>query len=132
MPDCAELETLNRLTFAAENRGSDGKIGDEPWDVFLGRVLADDFVLRRSNAAKPDDDRATLVRAIRDGEPAERRVLADEARSWCSDTLGVVTCPVEMMRGADVHRYQNVKVFTRRPGEEWRCVYWQVTEAPPR
>jgi hypothetical protein len=53
-----------------------------------------------------------------------------EAKVWATDTLGVVTCPVELSRDGQLHRYHNIKVFTRKPAADWQCVYWQVSESP--
>jgi hypothetical protein len=132
MDECAQLRELNRETFQAEQRGKDGKIQDKTWDEFLREALADDFILRRSNPARNDETRAQMIDAIAASTPVERQVIEEEVRAWCTDTLGAIVCPVEMVRDGAVHRYQNIKVFTRTPPGAWRCVHWQVTEAPVR
>jgi hypothetical protein len=128
---CTELERLNRDTFRAEAKE---QIGQKQWDQFLRSVLADDFAIRRSDKTIPNQDRETMIAWIAERPVAERRLLEDEVVSWCDDgTLGVVTCPVTMVREGTVHRYQNVKVFRKEAQQQqghWQCVYWQVTEAP--
>jgi hypothetical protein len=127
MDDCDSLIQLNRDLFAAEEKAW---IGDEPWDHWLGRVLAQDFTIRRSNAAVPRQGRDTMIRWIRERQGVPRRLLPPETL-WSCRSLGVITGPVLMPDGmGQVRRYQNIKVCRRHPAHGWQCVYWQVTEEP--
>jgi hypothetical protein len=125
--ECAELRQLNRQTFLAEERR---RIGDMSWREFLERSLGEDFLIRRARADLGNQNREQMLDWIEEHPSVERTVKEDEVVAWCSDTLGVVISPLEMLRDGAVHRYQNVKVFTRSPRAAWQCVYWQVTEMP--
>ena len=124
---CAELRELNRQTFLAEEQR---RIGDTGWRQFLERSLAVHFLIRRSRADVPNQNREQMLDWIEQHPTVERTIKEDEVAVWCSDALGVAISPVELFRDGAVHRYQNVKVFTKGPGDSWKCVYWQVTEAP--
>jgi hypothetical protein len=128
MDDCDALARLNRDLFAAEEKRW---IGRETWDEWLGRVLEDDFSLRR---ARPDigrQDRAAMIAWIA-AHPVARRQLLPVETLWCAKSLGVIVGPVLMRddQGA-ARRYQNIRVFRRHPLRGWQCAYWQVTEEPP-
>ncbi len=126
--DCTDnMKELNRRTFKAEEKES---VGADSWDAFLERVLADEFAIRRSDPKVANQDRAQMIRWINEKPVIPRKLIEDELRAWCTDTLGVVTCPIEQVRDGVLHRYQNVKVFRREPPGDWQCVCWQVTEAP--
>ena len=74
----AELEELNDNTFLAEAKGS---IGERSWREYLDAVLADDFVLRRSAAEKPDEDRAEMLKSIdRTANPPRRSIVPGSIR----------------------------------------------------
>jgi hypothetical protein len=124
---CAELRELNRNTFLAEERRN---IGEKSWREFLGQSLAEDFTIRRARADLPNQNRQQMLGWVEQASTVERTIRDDETVAWCADNLGVVACPVEMVRDGRVHRYQNVKVFRKHPGASWQCVYWQVTESP--
>ena len=126
--DCADtLKGLNRQTFKAEERES---IGTEHWDAFLERVLSDQFAIRRSDPKVANQNREDMIRWIGEKPVVKRKIIQDELQVWCTDTLGVVACPIELVRFGVVRKYQNIKVFRReRPGD-WQCVCWHVTEAP--
>ena len=124
---CAELRELNRNTFLAEERRN---IGENSWREFLEQRLAEDFMIRRARADLPNQNRQQMLGWIEQASVVERTIRDDEAVAWCTDNLGVVACPVEMVRDGAVHRYQNVKVFRKHPSRSWQCVYWQVTESP--
>jgi hypothetical protein len=126
--NCTHLRDLNLQTFTAEAKAED--IGGKPWRTFLEGVLSDDFLLRRSDASKPNEGKEAMLDRIEAGPIRTRHPLHNEIRAWCTDTLGVVAGPVEMDIDGVRHRYQNVKVFRREPGGNWECVYWQVTETP--
>ncbi|GAA4102957.1 hypothetical protein [Nonomuraea soli] len=122
-----ELRVLNEQLVAAECRQT---IDGLPWEEFLDRVLADDFVLRRSAADRPDEDKATFLQNVRSEEKPLQRSLVGNAAIWEADTVGVVTCTIRVPgRDSD---FRNVRVFTRAtPGSSaWACVYWQVTATP--
>jgi hypothetical protein len=121
------LKELNRQTFKAEEKES---IGGERWDDFLKRVLASEFAIRRSDPTVPNQNREDMIRWINEKPVVKRKIIEDELRAWCNDTLGVVACPIEMVRDGVLHRYQNIKVFRREPRGDWQCVCWQVTGAP--
>ena len=125
--DRAELMQLNQQTFAAEERRDVEGMG---WREFLEGVLDPRFTIRRSRADVPNQSRDEMIEWIAKSTVAARTIREEDAVVWRSDTLGVVTCPVEMQREGALHRYQNVKVFAKKPGESWRCVYWQVSESP--
>ncbi len=124
--NCTELRKLNQDTFDAEDQK---KIGDDDWEEFLRNVLGAEFTIRRSGLTVPDQNLEQMIEWIKEHPVAKRNLL--DVVSWCDETLGVVTCPVTMMRDDNkLHRYQNIKVFKKQPRGQWQCVYWQVTEAP--
>lgn len=126
--DCDVLKRLNQDTFDAEAKKA---IGNDRWDEFLRNVLADEFIIRRSNPAIPDQTREQMIDWIGQRPVAERALLVSEVAGWCNETLGAVTCPVTMHDNAGkFRRYQNIKIFKRQPQGHWQCLYWQVTEAP--
>jgi hypothetical protein len=124
---CAELRELNRDTFLAEEKRN---ISDKSWREFLEQSLADDFMIRRARADLPNQTRQQMLDWIEAASIVERTIRDDETVTWCTDTLGAVVCPIEMVKDGAVHRYQNVKLFRKHPGTFWQCVYWQVTESP--
>lgn len=125
--DCHELKELNQATFDAEEMK---KIGDDSWDDFLRKVLAGDFIIRRSNPAVPNQNREEMIAWIESHPPATRNLLTTEILAWWNETLGVVIGPVIMNdHEGKLRRYQNIKVFQKRQ-THWKCIYWQVTEAP--
>jgi hypothetical protein len=118
------LSDLNADTFRAENREGD-------WEKLMRDTLADDFVLRRANKARPDETREQAIEAIR-VDTRRRELLQDTVRVWQSETVGVVTCVVELVEpppSPEDRYFQNVKVFQARDGA-WRCVHWQVSGKP--
>ncbi|MBI1929944.1 hypothetical protein HYR99_37545 [Candidatus Poribacteria bacterium] len=123
--ECMKLRKLNQDTFDAEAKK---KIGEDNWDEFLKKVLADEFIIRRSNPAVPNQTKAEMLRWIEKHPAADRDPL--EPLVWCDQNLGVVVCPVMMVRDGTPHKYQNIKVFKKQPQGNWQVVYWQVTEAP--
>jgi hypothetical protein len=123
--ECLELKKLNKETFDAEAKKN---IGTDSWREFLNKVLADDFIIRRSNPAVPNQAKAEMLIRIEEHTAVEREI--GEAVVWCDRELGVVVCPVMMLRDGKPHQYQNIKVCKKRPQGEWQVVYWQVTEAP--
>ncbi len=123
--NCIELKKLNQETFDAEAKK---KIGKDNWDEFLKKILADDFIIRRSNPAFSNQTKAEMLKWIEDHSVTERKL--GEAIAWCDQELGVVVCPVTMIHDGKSHRYQNIKVFQKQLQGEWQIVYWQVTEAP--
>src|SRR6478735_7642170 len=64
-----DLVRLNELMFQTEAQPD---VQGTAWEKFLGNVLADDFHLRRSNPAKPLEDKATFLAATRASEPSSR------------------------------------------------------------
>ena len=122
--DAVTLTRLNEVTFRAENREGD-------WEPTLRALLSDHFVLRRANKARPDEGGEALIEAIRH-DARQRRLIEDTVRVLDSDSIGVVTCVVELLDAPapDDRFFQNVKVFRRSGGEEWRLVYWQVSGKP--
>lgn len=121
------LQDLNRRTFLAEEQQP---IDGIEWSTYLSSILAPEFLLRRGNPQVANQTPAEMIDWIRT-HPTSGRVVKDrEAKVWATDALGVVTCPVEVIRDGVLHRYENIKVFTRKPSAEWQCVYWQVSESP--
>jgi hypothetical protein len=124
----AELEELNNNTFRAEAKES---IGERSWREYLELVLADDFVLRRSAAEKPDEDRVKMLESIdRTENPQKRSIVPGSVRVWSSQEVGVVASTVTLLINEDMKAFGNVKVFMREPADRWRCVYWQVSAKP--
>jgi hypothetical protein len=124
----ADLEDLNANTFRAESKEP---IGEKSWRAYLEHVLADDFVLRRSAAEKPDEDRASLLDSIENTKsPPKRSIIPGSVRVWSSQEVGVVASTVTMPLQGETKAFENVKVFTREPPDRWRCVYWQVSAKP--
>jgi hypothetical protein len=123
-----QLQKLNMDTFAAEARR---KIGEETWDVFLTRVLAPDFILRRAGKGKLDERKGRMIE-VTSGAPIRHRIVEEPVTIWCNETLGVVTCSITLDPPAPdtTNRFQNTKVFKKAEGGDWQCVYWQVTEVP--
>ena len=101
-----ELGRLNQLMFEAEAQQD---VEGVPWEQFLADALADDFVLRRSAAAKPPEDRAAFLTATREAVPATRTVVG--TRQWLSDSIGVVTSVVEVAGRPE--QFTNTRVFTK-------------------
>jgi hypothetical protein len=120
----ATLVELNAQTFRAENREGD-------WELFLRQTLAEDFVLRRANRLRPDEDAETTVVAIAN-DTRTRRLLEESVRVAASETLGVVISVVELSDPPtpDDRFFQNVKVFRRSGDDDWRLSYWQVSGRP--
>lgn len=121
-----KLKELNEQLFAAESRHA---VEGVPWDEFLDRVIADNFILRRSAADRSDEDKATFLQRVRSEEKPLQRSLVGNPTIWEADTVGVVTCTIRVPeRDSD---FRNIRVFTRpNPGSTaWACVYWQVTAA---
>ena len=118
------LSSLNAETFRAENREGD-------WEGFLRATLAVEFVLRRANKAKPDEDAETMIAAIAN-DTRDRRLLEETVRVFEGETVGVVTSVVELAdpRSPEDRFFQNVKVFQRMAGDDWRLSYWQVSGKP--
>ncbi len=124
--ECADLRNLNQDTFDAEAKK---KIGNDDWDQFLRKVLADEFAIRRSNPTIPNQSREEMIDWIAKHPVAKRNL--DDVVAWCNETLGVVTCSITMNDSeGKLHRYQNIKVFKKQLPGNWQCLYWQVTEAP--
>jgi len=123
--DCMELKKLNQETFDAEAKK---KIGKDNWDEFLKKVLADEFIIRRSNPALSNQTKAEMLKWLERHSAAERKL--GEAIAWCDQELGVVVCPLTMVINGTIHKFQNIKVFEKKSSGNWQIVYWQVTEAP--
>jgi hypothetical protein len=96
-------------------------------EEFLDETLADDFILRRSAAAKPLEDKAAFLAAAREAQPATRTIVAGRTRKWVSESIGVITSVVEVT-GRPEH-FTNTRVFTAGGRYGWRCHWWQVTAA---
>lgn len=119
MTDEDKLIKLNEDTFAAEAREN---IHGEDWEKFLRSVLADDFRIRRSDPAKPPQDKNEMIAYIRESNPANRQICNVKV---CQDAgYGVVTSIVTVE--GDDDRFHNIKVFTRYRSEEWQCIYWRA------
>jgi hypothetical protein len=119
-----EIEQLNALMFEAEaHRDCEGV----PWSEFFGRVLADDFALRRSAASKPLEDRDTFLQATRDAQPAGRTIVPGSVRVWESDSVAAVSSVVELEGRPE--QFTNTRVFSVGGPYGWRCNWWQVTAA---
>jgi hypothetical protein len=118
------LASLNADTFRAENREGD-------WEALLRSTLADDFVLRRANKAKPDEDADMTIAAIAN-DTRQRTLLEQTVRIFEGDTVGVVTSVVELTDAPapEDQFFQNVKVFQRVAGDDWQLTYWQVSGKP--
>lgn len=119
-----DLKKLNEDTFTAESQGS---VDCVDWDVFLNRVLSDDFRIRRSNLTIPLQNRDEMIAHIqKDKNPAKRQV--DKVVKVEDGNYGVVTSIVTLEGQTD--RFHNIKVFFQQPSKNWQCVYWQVSKLP--
>lgn len=126
--NCMEdLKKLNQQTFRAE---SQEKIGEDSWNDFLEKVLAEEFIIRRSNPGVSNQTKAEMLIWIAEHPATKRNLLEEETIVWCEEALGVVVCSVNMMRDEILHKYQNIKVFQKPLHVNGQCVYWQVSEAP--
>ncbi len=128
--DCVELRALNFKTFRAEEGGGgETQIDGQSWEEFLQDVLADEFQIVRSKVGAPHQkqNKAAMVEWIKTHPRGSVRIHEPEVVSWCSETMGVVTCTVTF----NDKDYQNVKVFTKQSQGKWQCVYWQVTQLTP-
>ncbi|HEY1400652.1 MAG TPA: hypothetical protein VF953_03630 [Terriglobales bacterium] len=127
MKECEHiLRDLNTKTFDAEVKKD---VEGRHWEAYLREALAPEFRLRRSNAQRKTQNVEQMIDFIRTAPAQTRTVVESEIVVWCDENVGAITSPVTMA-GSDgpVHRYQNVKVFEKK--DRWRCVYWQVSEAP--
>ena len=127
MKQCEQiLRDLNAKTFDAEVKKD---VEGRRWDAYLREALAPEFRLRRSNMQRKTQNVEQMIDFINAGEAQTRTVVESEIVVWCDENVGAITSPVTMV-GSDglVHRYQNVKVFEKK--DQWRCGYWQVSEAP--
>lgn len=115
-----ELREINGNTFTAEAKK---KIGAEDWDIFLQRVLSEDFRMRRSNPSIAIQNRDEMIAYIQDREGRERKV--SDVVVFEDAGYGVVTSVVALEGETD--RFHNIKVFVRQASEDWQCVYWQVS-----
>jgi hypothetical protein len=121
-----EITQLNERTFEAEEREP-----ADAWQAFLSRVLADDFVLRRSRPEVSNETKEQMIERIEapDYRIVNRKVY--DVRVWTSESLGVVSSVVELPdKSGEIQTYQNVKVFRSSRAGEWLCVYWQVSGMP--
>ncbi len=117
-----ELQQLNQDTFDAEEQKA---IGGETWAAFLGRVLADDFRIRRSDPTIALQDRAGMIAWIQNHAVVPKQ-LAD-VKVFEDGNYGVVTCVVTLQ--GQPGQFHNLKVFHREsPSGDWRCSYWQVSK----
>jgi hypothetical protein len=117
-----DLQQMNRETFDAEERKG---VGGDPWDVYLGHALADDFRIRRSNPAVALQDKKDMIDWIRTHPPAAR--VVSDVVVFEDGNYGVVTCVIELPGQPD--RFHNLKVFVRDGSSgDWRCSYWQVAK----
>jgi hypothetical protein len=125
----AELESLNEDTFRAE---AQLPVGARTWEEYLEDVLDETFVLRRSRADRPDEDKAAMIAAVASTEsPWERTLVPDSVRVWSSGALGVVASTVTLPVEDEIKGFANVKVFVRGEDGRWRCVLWHVSPRPP-
>ena len=131
------LKRLNQQTFDAE---ATMKVDDRHWKDYLSLVLDDDFVIRRSALAVDGEPvvnqtRKQMIKWI-ERRPNTQRRNPEDVKTWCDETLCVITCAVVLEISGSPRRFQNVKVFEKRKGGkkdkhgDWKCVYWQVTEMP--
>jgi hypothetical protein len=121
-----DLERLSLLMFRAEAQDD---VEGVAWEQFLDDVLADDFGLRRSNPAKPLEDKAAFLAATRAAQPMARSLVPGRTRTWTSGDLGVSTSVVKLP-GRPEH-FTNTRVFRAGGPHGWRCHWWQVTAAQP-
>ena len=126
MDEQTDPQTLNEKTFMAEAKNP---IGNKSWDQFLDEVLAEEFIIRRSNPAIANQSKKEMIDWIA-ARPTPKRTPG-ALQFWNGDSLSVVTGDVSMDdENGKARRYQNIKVFKRGPEGNWKCVYWQVTEMP--
>ena len=113
------LADLNRKSFAAEDKGSEG--GREE----LEPILAQDFRMIRSTGVV-QDGQGMLAQVA--GDESGRRRAIEESDVRVYDNSAVVTSCIVVHEpdGALVGRFWNTKVFAKREAA-WRCVAWQVT-----
>src|SRR5437867_2270333 len=120
--NCEEIRNRNKETFHAEARE---KIKGDDWDTYLKKILADEFIIRRSNPAVADQNREAMIDWIRSHPVVPRDLLEHTVVTWCTETLGIVTCSVDMRDSeGKLHRYQNIKVFKKESDGNWQCLYW--------
>jgi hypothetical protein len=114
-----ELKKLNSESFQAEDNAS-----REP----LGRILADDFRIARSNYVI--EDKPTMLNRVTADASRRKRDVHDENVNVYGDGA-VVTSRVTLKEesGEVVGRFWNTKVFVMREGE-WKCLVWQVARIP--
>ena len=122
MTEKVKLEQLNLDTFTAETKD---KVNNEEWDVFLWRVLSDDFQIRRSNLALLPQDKRQMITHIHYSKNPPRRTISG-VQVFEDGDYAVVTCIVTLEGQSD--KYHNIKVFTRPPSGDWQCVYWRVNK----
>jgi hypothetical protein len=132
------LKDLNQKTFDAEAMM---KVEGLHWKDYLNLVLADEFVIRRSALivdGEPvfNQTKEQMIEWI-ERHPNTQRRNPEDIRTWCDETLGVVTCAVVLEISGSRRRFQNVKIFEKKGKDgkkdkngDWKCVYWQVTEMP--
>lgn len=128
--DCVELRDLNFKTFQAEEGGGgETQIDGRSWKAFLQDTLADEFQIVRSKVGAPQQkqNKPAMIEWIETHARGGVRIHEQRVVSWCTDSIGVVTCSVTL----NDKDYQNVKVFTKQSRGQWQCVYWQVTQLTP-
>jgi len=118
------LVELNQQMFDAEAKK---KIGEEDWNKFLWRMLANNFQIKRSDPNLLPQNKAEMITFIQQfGNTAERVVSSTE--TFQRGPYGVVTSTVTLPAG---DRFHNLKVFVKgsEPSHpDWQCVYWHVSK----
>jgi hypothetical protein len=122
MTENPKLKKLNQDTFTAEMKET---VNDEEWDMFLWRVLSDDFQIRRANLALLPQDKREMITHIRYSKNPPKRDVS-EVSVFEDGDYGVVTCIVTLEGQSD--KFHNIKVFTRQSSGDWQCVYWRVSK----
>jgi hypothetical protein len=126
--DCFELRDLNFKTFRAEE-GGETRIDGKSWKGFLQDSLADEFQIMRAKAGTPqqNQNKSSMIAWI-ENHPREGVLIKEQTVvSWSSESLGVLICCVTL----NGKNYQNIKVFTKKPQVQSKCIYWQVTQLTP-
>ena len=124
MTDEARLIELNQQTFDAEAKK---KIGEEDWNKFLWRMLANNFQIKRSDPNLLPQNKAEMITFIEQfGNTTER--LVSSTHVFQRGPYGVVSSTVTLQ---EVGQFHNLKVFVKgsEPSHpDWQCVYWQVSK----
>ncbi len=86
---------------------------------FFEELLAPAFAFRRASGVIVN--RTEFIDAIK---PSARRDTKIEAVTFLGDNRALVTCIVTMEVDGERRSFHNVRLFVRRPGENWKLLAW--------